>query len=109
MICNACAAERPEARACFGAAGPAPAPTYHVRCDDCLGTGCARCVDGAVFRFDCPRRLHDAELEQLLPMWVMLRDHGVLPDAGGYLDQSAWTMDAFRLIAAQVHEHEATT
>lgn len=39
-------------------------------------------------------------------MWAMLRDHGVLPEPGGSLDQPAWLMEAFRLIDAQFAEDE---
>lgn len=38
----------------------------------------------------------------------MLRDHGVLPEAGGYFDQPAWLMDAFSLVAAEVASHGPT-
>lgn len=67
------------------------------------------CNEGRVFRRDCPHRLHDVELEQVLAMCAMLREHGVLPEAGGYLDQSAWLMDAFRLVGAAIAESEPTS
>jgi hypothetical protein len=107
VVCNACRAERPDAARCFGSSAAAEVPTHHVQCEACGGDGCDACLEGRVLRYDCPWRLHDGGVEQLLAMWVMLRDHGVLPDPGGYLDQSHWTMDAFRRISAGFREHEA--
>ena len=51
-----------------------------------------------------PRYLVEPDALAFLDVWFAYRGGGMgrgpLPDAGGYLDQAAWTMDAFRICFA---------
>lgn len=64
--------------------------------------GCDECGD--TVRHDCPRRLLDATTWAAVSGWKMLSSHGVLPDPGGWLDQTAWFLAACGEIDAIVNE-----
>lgn len=38
-------------------------------------------------------------------MAVLMLDNGLLPEAGGVLDQTAWFLDAVRFVAAEREEY----
>lgn len=74
-------------------------------CEDHRDEACPNCRgDGKALRFACPRRLRAAWTDPVIDAYEMLSQHSILPDAGGYLDQAAWTIHAFRIIRDEVSE-----
>ena len=58
----------------------------------CEGEGCEHCDDGQYRLTTCARRYVDGYLVRAINM-VSNMDNGLLPTAGGLLDQSAWFLD----------------
>ncbi len=97
--CGAPGAE--QLRRDWGCDEPAPNPTIEIACPRCSGhdPDCPRCVRGI-------RRLYRCGQFYLNGVGDVLRAYsmvelGILPDPGGWVDQSAALIDAFDLIRAE--------
>ena len=58
-------------------------------CPICDGTGCNHCEDGWNYLTQCGRK-YTADLITAVNLATYAEDKGILPVAGGMLDQSAW-------------------
>ena len=64
------------------------------------------CEGGKRYEFDrgriklerCPGNFYSFWAEQVIGLWDFFRTHGVLPEAGGVMDQEAKMMEAFRIL-----------
>ena len=93
---------------------PCGTVTFPTPCEACGGSGlgrdapddCPECGGtGAQWHQTCPRAYPDPWTWNLLDAHVAAKEYHALPEPGGYLDQSAWLIDAFR--AARRAEAEA--
>lgn len=62
-----------------------------------------------VLQYACPLNALEPWASHVVELYVWMRDHGALPEAGGVLDQSAWLMDAFMAVRRAVAEMRETT
>lgn len=69
-----------------------------IECPSCDGEGgeCLQCNDGFVDVIGCPNA-YCREVSQVATLGDML-GNGLLPVAGGVLDQSAWFIQAVRML-----------
>jgi len=67
-----------------------------MECPACDGVGCDQCDEGSVGVTECPNK-YCRDIAPLVPLADML-DKGLLPIAGGLLDQAAWFIQAARLL-----------
>ncbi|HUP80694.1 MAG TPA: hypothetical protein VM260_19245, partial [Pirellula sp.] len=68
-----------------------------MQCPNCEGFGCGYCVHGTIEIKGCPNE-YCREVACVIPM-IDLFEKGLPPVNGGVLDQSAWFVDAVRLLA----------
>jgi len=65
---------------------------------------------GADIWADNPAEIIPPVYHHVVTVWAACRagmgGYSLLPDAGGYLDQGAWLMDAFGVLSAAQAEHE---
>lgn len=66
-----------------------------IECPSCNGQGCEDCNEGLIRLSECPNR-ECSDMHQVVTLSDLF-DKGVLPIAGGALDQSAWLIDAFQI------------
>lgn len=64
-------------------------------------------VSGKIER--CSPAAFAAPVAAAIEGWRMLRNYSVLPDAGGWLDQSAAFLDAVRIADAEVASWQTTS
>lgn len=67
-----------------------------IDCPSCDGEGCDKCDDGVVHITECPNK-YCRDLSQVVILAEMM-DKGVMPVAGGLLDQSSWLLQAARIL-----------
>ena len=67
-----------------------------INCPSCEGEGCSHCNDGAVAITECPNR-YCREMSSVTTLADMM-EKGIMPVAGGALDQSAWFLQAARIL-----------
>lgn len=67
-----------------------------IYCPDCEGEGCHQCSDGIVKITECPNKY----CRDIVPVTTLadMMEKGMLPVAGGVLDQSAWLLQAARIL-----------
>lgn len=63
-------------------------------CPACLGDGCKECSKGFIRQTVRPGALLSAEGRDLFDAYCWLKNYGVLPTPGGFLDQPAAFLDA---------------
>ena len=64
-----------------------------IECPNCRGASCEHCTDGRIRLAGCPQREIDPECITLFELF----EKGVMPVAGGVLDQAGWFVKAQRL------------
>ena len=77
-----------------------------IECPSCSGNGCSDCEEKGVFVIDgCPNTYCGpvARLCRLADLF----DKGILPVAGGALDQAAWFLEAVGVLASDEHQMRA--
>lgn len=67
---------------------------FEIECPLCAGDGCDECENGYLLLKGCPNDLC-RDFAAALPI-IDLMEKGIMPVAGGSLDQSAWLIDAAR-------------
>jgi hypothetical protein len=77
-----------------------------IECVACDGSGCERCHDGRVTITTCPKTLVDQTTLDVVRLCDARRD-GILPIAGGLLDQSATAVQAMEFYLSDVNRIEA--
>lgn len=63
-----------------------------IACWLCDGNGCENCRDGFYMLDQCPREFVGSDLVSAINIASLCTD-GILPVAGGLMDQSAWFID----------------
>ena len=105
------------ARIAWGCDAPAAGPVFEVTCSACSGAGyaegsdgaCAACNGSGLFKFDrCPSAAlgetplwERASLDHLLRSYLQFDSRHVMPEVGGYSDQSAYWCTAVDLIDSE--------
>lgn len=67
-----------------------------IECPACNGGGCDECDEGSFKVIDCPNK-YCRDVVQVANL-ADLFGKGILPVAGGALDQSAWFMEAVNVL-----------
>lgn len=67
-----------------------------VYCPSCDGEGCERCDDGVVNITECPNK-YCRDMGPVITLADMM-EKGIMPVDGGALDQSAWLLQAARIL-----------
>lgn len=70
-----------------------------IDCPTCEGGGCAHCNNGAVRIDGCPNDYCRSVINTV--SMVELFGKGLPPVAGGVLDQSAWFLEASRILESE--------
>jgi len=78
---------------------------YMVACPFCDDAGCDRCGDRGSFSVECPRR-YVGDLARFINLAGMCND-GLLPVAGGLLDQSAWFVELHQRLNGEQNRIES--
>ncbi len=63
-------------------------------CHECLGNGCDECKTGWIKETERPASLITEEGEDLFTAYQWLKNYGLMPAPGGYLQQSSAFLDA---------------
>jgi hypothetical protein len=69
-----------------------------IECPSCNGQGCDECAMGLIRLSECPNK-ECSDMFQVVQL-ADLFEKGVMPIAGGALDQSAWFVDAVNILKA---------
>jgi hypothetical protein len=77
-------------------------------CQGCTGSGCHRCGGaGEIAIAGCPLEIVPAEAYEIVELAATAAEHGLMPVAGGLLDQAAVFLTAARMVWAEKARIEA--
>lgn len=76
-----------------------------IECPSCDGQGCDECAHGFVRVIGCPNN-YCREVATAISLFSLF-DKGLPPIAGGVLDQSAWFIEASKVMQSEQNKIEA--
>lgn len=53
-------------------------------------------------QYTCPLSAYEPWAGDVIHLYGLLQENGLLPDRGGVLDQSAWFLDAVRVVKSEI-------
>ena len=100
----------PGLRLKWGCDRPSESPWDRINpCPFCGGDNddCPECKgSGRVPLYDCPNRVIRPEHRAMVEAVSMIRNHGILPDAGGWSDQAAMVSQCFGIVSSELAQWE---
>jgi hypothetical protein len=80
--------------------------SIEIECPECDGDGCGSCDGGMFTLVECPRKFVPQEIFAAINMST-LAEKGLLPVAGGLLDQSSWYMELMHAMNSECAKVDA--
>lgn len=79
-----------------------------IECAGCRGKGCRHCKDeGTIELTECARKQVPSKIWRIFSWVRRAEEKGILPVAGGGLDQTRGFLEAWEFVALEMREWEA--